>query len=408
MYSFHADCRHVLIAAVLLVPAVLQPAAACETGAADDCPMLTLEGGYTADLWRNTHGGIAAGNSYLDAMDVLATLDAGRAFGWDGVTLHGHLQYNNGAAFSGRWVGDTQAVTNIEGVDTLRLYELWAEFDFGAVRSGTVRVGFYDLNSEFDSIDTGGLFINSSHGIGPELAQSGANGPSIFPVTTLALRLRGEAGRWYWQAAALDGAPGDRDDPERSGLHLSSSEGALLVAEMGRAAGPFRKLAVGAWSYTAEFDALAETDATSGDPLRRRGNSGVYALADATVWSRGDRKLDAYVRLGAAADRFNAVARYVGVGLVASGFSESRPDDQWGLSIASAGAGQDWRRAADMAGTPSERHETAIEMTYRAPLTDWLTLQPDLQYVINPGADRSLEDAFVIGLRIEISGAMSR
>ena len=408
MSSIYADHRRLLIAALLLYPVLTQPAAACDAGPEEECPTLSVEGAYTADFWRNAHGGIAAGGSYLDAVDVLATLDAGRAFGWDGVTLHGHLQYNNGAAFSGRWVGDSQSVTNIEGVDTLRLYELWAEFDFGAIESGSVRVGFYDLNSEFDSIDTAGLFINSSHGIGPELAQSGANGPSIFPVTTLALRLQGKAGAWYWRAAALDGAPGDRDHPERSGLHLSSSEGALLVGEVGREAGLFRKIAIGAWSYSADFDALAEVDGTTGDPVRRRGNAGLYALADATLWSRGASRIDGYLRLGAASDRFNVVARYVGAGFVLSGFSVARPDDQWGLSIAMAGTGQDSRRAADSAGTPIDRAETAIEMTYRAPLTDWLTLQPDIQYVINPGADRSLEDALILGLRFEISGAWNR
>ena len=51
-------------------------------------------------------------------------------------------------------------------------------------------------------------------------------------------------------------------------------------------------------------------------------------------------------------------------------------------------------------------NETVIEATYQAPITDWLTLQPDLQYVINPNAgipnnfgNEPLSNAFVIGLR---------
>ncbi len=396
-----------VLAFTLLTAVAAGPALACESDTGD-CGSFNLEAGYTADLWRNARGGVAAGNSYLDAMDIAATVDAGRAWGWDGVTLHGHLQYNNGAAFSGRWVGDNQSVTNIEGVDTLRLYELWAEFGFGAESASSIRFGFYDLNSEFDSIDTAGLFINSSHGIGPELAQSGANGPSIFPVTTLALRARGAAGSWYWQAAALDGAPGDREHPDRSGLFLSKAEGALLVAELGREAGVFRKIALGAWSYTARFDALAESDPLTGDPLQARGNRGVYALADAHVWSEGNRALDAYIRMGMAESRFNAVSTYAGAGIVLTGPIASRAEDQIGLSIASAGAGQDFRRAADMAGTPTHSRETTIELTYRAPLTDWLTIQPDLQYVMHPGFDRSLDDALVIGLRVEFSASYSR
>ncbi len=45
--------------------------------------------------------------------------------------------------------------------------------------------------------------------------------------------------------------------------------------------------------------------------------------------------------------------------------------------------------------------ETNIEVTYRAALTDWLTLQPNVQYVINPGTNPALDDDLLIGLRFE-------
>ncbi|MDY6947997.1 MAG: carbohydrate porin, partial [Pseudomonadota bacterium] len=49
-----------------------------------------------------------------------------------------------------------------------------------------------------------------------------------------------------------------------------------------------------------------------------------------------------------------------------------------------------------------ERHESAIELTYRVQARSWLALQPDLQYIINPGTDPALEDAWVVGLRFEL------
>jgi porin len=61
-----------------------------------------------------------------------------------------------------------------------------------------------------------------------------------------------------------------------------------------------------------------------------------------------------------------------------------------------------------VSGTPLQRRETTVEITYRAPVTDWLTLQPDLQYVRQPGFDPGLEDAWVIGLRLEFSAALQR
>ena len=49
-----------------------------------------------------------------------------------------------------------------------------------------------------------------------------------------------------------------------------------------------------------------------------------------------------------------------------------------------------------------------IELTYSTQLTDWLRVQPDVQYVINPGADRSLDNALVIGIRFEFSNSIVR
>ncbi|MBV9015087.1 MAG: carbohydrate porin, partial [Alphaproteobacteria bacterium] len=54
-------------------------------------------------------------------------------------------------------------------------------------------------------------------------------------------------------------------------------------------------------------------------------------------------------------------------------------------------------------------NETVIEATYKAIVTDWLTLQPDAQFVLNPNAGipgpfgpRPLPNALVIGLRATV------
>lgn len=60
-----------------------------------------------------------------------------------------------------------------------------------------------------------------------------------------------------------------------------------------------------------------------------------------------------------------------------------------------------------IAGTPTERTETNLELTWRASINDWLTLQPTLQYVLNPGLDPTLDNALVFGLRFEVTAAWS-
>ena len=45
--------------------------------------------------------------------------------------------------------------------------------------------------------------------------------------------------------------------------------------------------------------------------------------------------------------------------------------------------------------------EYALEATWRIPLGEHFALQPDLQYVIHPGTDPTLDDALVFILRVE-------
>jgi porin len=61
-------------------------------------------------------------------------------------------------------------------------------------------------------------------------------------------------------------------------------------------------------------------------------------------------------------------------------------------------------------GSPYSTNETVIEATYLAQVTPWLTLQPDAQFVFNPGAGipssssvRPLKDAFIVGVRVAVN-----
>jgi porin len=48
---------------------------------------------------------------------------------------------------------------------------------------------------------------------------------------------------------------------------------------------------------------------------------------------------------------------------------------------------------------PHERAETTIELSYNLYLTTQVQLQPDLQWVINPGTNPAVANAVVVGLR---------
>lgn len=363
----------------------------------------TFNAAYIGEVASNLSGGIRTGTDYMDNLDLQIAADRGSIFGIPGLSGLLYGLYNSRNDFSEDYVGNAQIVSSIDSSDGLRLYEAWLDWAPDPVERFSVRAGLYDVNAEFDSMDTGGLFLNSSHGMGIDFGQSGLNGPGTFPVTALALRLKTNfATGAYGQFAVLDGVPGDPDDIRSTEINLSSADGALLVAEGGLSSGGWRKLAIGLWRYTASFDQLTGTT-LSGDPERSNGNQGWYALADRTVWTGESSVLAGFLRFGAAEDRFNTFDAYIGAGASLTGFWSARPDDAVGFSVATAFTGDNYADAQELAGSNTDSRETNLELTYRTPITDWLTLQPDIQYVINPGVNPELDNALVILLRFELT-----
>lgn len=138
---------------------------------------------YTGEVMGAVSGGLKDDMGYLDNLDIILNYDKRNSDGngWSGVL---YLLYNNGYDPS-EDIGDVQTTSNIETYDTTRVFEAWVQRHYGA---HNLLFGLFDVNSEFDVIDTAQLFLNSSHGIGPDFSQAGDNGPSIFPSTSLAFR----------------------------------------------------------------------------------------------------------------------------------------------------------------------------------------------------------------------------
>ncbi|MFO0336021.1 MAG: carbohydrate porin [Pseudomonadota bacterium] len=372
--------------------------------AAEDAERLTtvaFGAAYTGETWHVLEGGVARGSAYVDNLDLQLEIDGERLFGVPNLTLFAYGLYNNGREFAGPYAGAAQGVSNIEAVRAWRLYEAWADWGIGP---GTLRVGLYNLNSEFDVNETGGLFLHPAHGIGTDFAQSGVQGPSVFPVTSLAARYRVEAGEWTWAVAALDGVPGDPDDPTRTTIRVGDGDGALVVAEAAHAFGESGRALIGAWHYSAKFDDVLAVDA-DGEPVPRRAGTGAYALVEGALGSPAWR---GFVRLGWADPRVHAFEHYLGAGVVRTAPWRARPDDSLGIAIATARNGSRFRTAQALAGAPVEGAEATIEFAYRWVLGEHLYLQPDVQYVRNPSTDPALEDAWVAGLRFNVAWGWQR
>lgn len=341
---------------------------------------------YTGELWGNTRGGIKTGVRYLHNIDATLTAD----WGTDdkGGTFFIYGLHNNGDELSADLIGDAQVISNIDNTAVNRLYEAWYEHRFadGAAR---VKGGLIDLNSEFDAIEPGGLFINSSHGIGPDFSQSGDNGPSIFPSTSLAaLAEWAPVDSWSIKLGVFDAVPNDPDRPKRH--RIAWDEGTLFVGEINHLRESGLRIALGGWAYTSEFERVSGTGEAK--------NGGAYAILEGPIGPG----MTGWVRGGFANSSVNQFGGYAGGGVVQTGAIPGRPDDQLGIAIAIAMNGGSFKRVLRQEGVPFARHESNVELTYRAELAPGIAVQPNFQYVFNPGATSELRNAFVVGARLEI------
>lgn len=373
----------------------------------DSPPRWELTTDVDGELWRNTSGGLDTGSRLLGHAKVDLNVDSNQTLGIQGLALHGSLLYTNGKSIN-ELTGSAQGISNIEAPRALRLYEAWAEWlsDSG---QQSVKLGLYDLNSEFDVIDAASLFINPSHGIGPDFSQSGRNGPSIFPTTSLALRVWLQHAPWTLQAVVLDGVPGDPDHETRTTLRVDKGDGLLYVGEAGVVTETGWRAALGYWRYSAAFDDLVVINPDD-TPLQRRGNAGLYALTEKRLIAQSEQRsgVSVYLRYGVANAHINPVNSYVGSGIVLSGITAAHPEDHFALSFAMATAGQPFREAQLNNGVRSTRTEQITELTYYLPITSWLALQPDVQHVRHPGFDAQIASSWVVGVRFEVTAGLRR
>jgi porin len=378
---------------------------------------------YDGDAAADLAGGAKRGTAYESNLHVQFVLDGARLAGLPGVTGFLDALWIYGGQ-PNLFAGADQGVSNISAPQALRLYEAWLQYNTPHNRFSFL-VGRYDLNTEFYHLRSATLFLNSSFGVGADFGASGIGGPSIFPDTSLAVRVAYKPiPNGVLRFAILDGAPVD-PQPGSSGP-FNPHNGLLLVAEadyvthspenappfssrfrIGRQAGlpPYDdKATLGAWYYTASFNDLSSVS-PSGLPLRRQGEGGAYLLLDHLLYnSKSDpkRRITGFIQLGVTDQLVDRFGSYIGAGVTVAGLIQGRPDDELGLAMAMARNGSHYIEGQQMADLPVTTAETVIELSYLAQIASWLAMQPDLQYVINPNTDPRRSDAVIGQLQLEI------
>lgn len=373
---------------------------------------IDLKFNYTGEVFSNLSGGLERKTVYLDNIDIVLNLDLNKMVGWKGATINTYFLGNHGSVPS-EYSVTIQGTSNIAAHETWKLYEFWIQQNF-LDDNLSLLVGLFDLNSEFDTRETSLIFINPSHGIGAEYSLTGKNGPSIFPTTSLAFRASYKLSNSFnIRAAVFDGVPGDLNNPNGTSVALNKNDGVLIaseinyVSESGEFDNRYFKFAVGGWYYTDEFEKLGKSN-NEGNSLTQQGNSGIYAFAEKFLYEEHgfmNQGLTGFLRVGIADQNVNQVDGYFGTGINYIGLIPGRDEDIFGFAIAASHYSTAYKSLKKLENHASKTKdfEYIFELTYSFTPMEFLQIQPDIQYVVNPGNSYNNENAFVFGTRFQLA-----
>jgi len=435
-----------------------EPAPPEEESYSDSCPdPLTREWGPRADLAKsgvtfclhyigeilgNPTGGVHRGAIYEGRLEMALNLDLEKLVGWSGATIHANAYQIHGRGLSANNLGNIMTVSNTEAERTTRLFDLWLQQTLWEDLV-SIRVGQLGVDDEFITSQYGSLFVNSTFGWPGIAAADLPSGGPAYPLSTPGLRVKVQpTEQWSFMAAVFNGdpagpGPGTPQSRDASGTAFRVNNDAFIIAEAAYslnqekdATGLPGTYKLGGWYHTGRFAdqrfdsaglSLANPGST-GVPAQHRGDYSVYAAIDQMVWREPktkDEGLGLFLRIAGSPSDRNLVDFYIDGGLNYKGLIPDRGDDVLGLGVAyarigDAATGLD-RDTRLFSGTsrPVRDHEMAVELTYRAQVTPWWTVQPDLQFILHPGGHvpdptdptglRPIRDAVLLGVRTAIA-----
>ncbi|MDE8344737.1 MAG: carbohydrate porin [Acidocella sp.] len=394
--------RHLtVLSAVLPIPALAyaQPAALANAG-------ITIGLQDSETLLGAVTGGVKQGATLQGTATATLDIDTAKAFALPGGTIHISALQIHGRSLSPYYLADLQTTNGYEAEDTTRLWELWYDQSLPGGRAD-IKFGAQSIDNEFIVSQYSGLFVNTMAGW-PMLPSADLyGGGPAYPLAALGIRLRAAMSS---HATALIGVfddnPGggmftdDAQTLDENGTRFNLNTGALFIAELQVTATPFAHLPgtykAGLWYDTATFP-----DQRFGNALPHHGNVSLYGVIDQTIWRSATdtaRKLNFFARVMAAPAAQNLIDRSINGGLTLASPLPGRDSDQAGLDIG-------------IAHVSAGNAEALFELTYQAQATPWLVLQPDLQFIINPGAGipdpadpaHRLSDEIIAGIRSTVT-----
>jgi porin len=401
----------------------------------------------TSEVLGNATGGVRQGAEYDGLTQMVLQLDTKRAFDWYGGLFNVSALQVHGRSLSADNLATLQTSSGIEADRATRLWELWYDQKMLEEDRLSIRVGQQSLDQEFIVSQNASYFVNTMFGWPMVPSADLPGGGPAYPLSALGVRFKARPIDPVTVLVGVfngspipNGAMGDSQQINPSGTTFPTNGGALVIAEL-----QYSYPALGSMLYADQTEPLARVykigfwydterfadqrfdntglslanPLSSGIPQQHRGNYSFYTVADQLVWvdpTENDRTINLFARaMGTPEVNRNLIDFSFNAGMIFHEPFLHRDDDTFGIGM---GVAQVSPQAAALdqdtalftgSFTPKRSTETYLEVTYQYAVAPWLQLQPDFQYIFNPGGGLAnasgagkIQDEAVFGVRTNI------
>lgn len=401
----------VLFAVCLLMTAGLL-SASHETAAQSSLPDsgIDIAIGITNIYQQNVHGGTSThrkAGRFAGSYDVEVTADTEKLLGLKegSLYIHGEGVWSKSQGIDGPAVGSFFGVNgDARARRALDITELWYQQKMLDDKL-TIRLGKLNITGGFEHHNCPVSFDCSSFAndeTSQFLNNALINNPTIpFPSFGLGATVNYAVSEyWYLSGGVTDAQADITETGFRTAFH--KEDYFLYTFETGWTPqfnspnGPLQgAYRIGLW-YNPQPKANSDAEKNSRD------DTGAYLTFDQILLKENKQTddtqgLGAFARYGYAHSSRNDLVNFWSIGLQYQGIFEGRDDD-----VLAAGFAQGFfSNKAD--STFTEDSETVVEVYYNAAVTKNMNISPDIQYIVNPGGDKTNRDALVLGVRLQIT-----
>ena len=391
---------------------------------------IDIKADYVGEMGYNAHGGYNDDKTgrYSDQFGLGVALDLQKLWGWDNTQAKIQLTNRNGQNISNDRIGDPRAGTLSSSQEVygrghmVRLTQFWIQHQMFDNKLD-VKLGYFGEGEDFNTFPCD--FQNLAF-CGSQVGNY-VNTWYNWPVAQAAIRVKYNiTPELYAQIGAYNQNPSQLEHGNGFKLSGSGTKGTVIPVELvwspkvNNLPGEYR---VGFYKSAADAPDVREdvngNDAVlSGADFRTRSSKkGYWFVAQQQLTTHNG---DASRGLNIAANatfhdkETNLVDNYQSLMLVYKGPFDARPKDDVGIGVARLHVNNDVKKNSELLNdargvsdydnplyTPIRETEYNVELNYGFHVTNWLTVRPNLQYVVQPGGVDKVDNALVAGLKIQ-------